>query len=260
MFNCGLKLWSTNEDYIPGAADLIRRSVFQYIELFAVPGTCGGVAAWQRLRKDTGAKFVIHAAHFMTGLNLADPAARTKNRELAGEAFSFADALGAGKVIFHPGVNGRDEEAAEQLAALKDPRRLVENKPYAGLKPGLVCNGHSPEGIKLIMEASGAGFCLDIGHALAAAASLQKGENGWLDDFLALKPKMYHVADGQRGSVMDGHLHLGEGDYDFRAILPKLPAGAMITLETNKKFKDRLDDCEADVRFLGALAAEGMHD
>jgi deoxyribonuclease-4 len=259
-FSCGLKLWSTNSAYVSGAGDLLRRGVYQYIELFAVPGTFGEIAVWTALRREAGARFVIHAAHYMAGMNLADPARKENNKVLAGEAFRFADALGAEKVIFHPGVNGRDEEAAEQLAALRDPRRLVENKPYAGIEPGIICAGYSPAGIKLIKEAAGAGFCFDVGHALAAAASLGQEEAGWLEQFFALEPAMYHVADGQRGSAHDGHLHLGEGNYDFRAILPKLPDGAMITLETNKKFKDRLDDCEADVRFLSVLAAEGGHD
>lgn len=259
MFRCGLKLWSTNAAYIPGAADLLRRDVFQFVELFAVPGTYGGIGPWAALKKETGAEFVVHAAHFMAGMNLADPAGRPRNRELAEEALRFADALGAAKVIFHPGVNGRDEEAAAQLAGIKDARKLVENKPYAGLKPGLVCNGHSPEGIKLIMSGSGAGFCLDVGHALAAAVSLRRERGAWLGEFLALGPAMFHLADGRSDSEMDGHLHLGEGDYDLASVLRRFPPGAMVTLETNKKFKDRLDDCEADVRYLARVAAEGNH-
>lgn len=253
MFSCGLKLWSTNLGYIRAASDLLRRGVYSYVELFAVPGTSSDMTPWTDLRSETGAPFVIHAAHYMTGMNLADPAKRAGNLQLAGEAFRFADALRAGKVIFHPGVNGREEEAAGQLAAIKDPRRLVENKPYAGIKPGLTCVGHSPEGIRLITEASGAGFCLDFGHALAAAASLKKEDGPWLEAFFALRPAMYHLADGERGSAFDGHLHLGEGNYDLRSLLNRVPDGAMVTLETNKKFKDSLEDCEADAAVLSSL-------
>lgn len=252
MFNYGLKLWSTNDAYLRGAEDLLSRGVFQYIELFAVPGTLDSAGKWAGLLGG-GAWFVVHAAHYMAGMNLADPASRDRNKALAEEAFRFADALKADKVIFHPGVNGRDEEAAAQLKELGDPRVLVENKPYAGMEPGIVCAGHSPAGIKMIAGYSGAGFCMDIGHALAAAASLGKPEAEWLDGFFALSPAMFHAADGKRGSPSDGHLHLGDGDYDFRAIVPRMPGGAMITLETAKKYTDRLDDCEADVRFLEAL-------
>ena len=255
MFSYGLKLWSTNSAYMRSAEDLLARGVFQYVELFTVPGTLDSAPGWAGLLGGK-ARFVIHAPHYMAGVNLADPACRERNRQLAAEAFRFSDALKADKIIFHPGVNGRDEEAASQLKALGDKRILVENKPYAGIQPGLVCAGHTPAGIRMIKEFSGAGFCLDFGHALAAAASLGRPEVELLDAFFALSPDMFHAADGKRGSVSDGHLHLGSGDYDFRAIVPKIPRGAMITLETAKNYKDRLDDCEADVRFFDSLVGK----
>lgn len=254
MFSYGLKLWSTNAGYIDSAAGLFREKIFHYLELFAVPGTYEKIGLWTDFRKNSGVPFVIHAPHYMAGMNLADPASRGKNRLLAEEALRFADALGAEKVIFHPGVNGRDEEAAAQLKSLYDPRMLVENKPYMGIIEGVTCAGYSPEGIKLIMEHSGVGFCLDIWHAIAAANALKKDSAEYLSGFLGLGPRMFHISDGDKASSADGHLHLGAGNYDFPGIVARLPANAMITIETEKKYQDRLDDCAADVSFLETLA------
>lgn len=253
MFSYGLKLWSTNLAYIPGAEELLRRGIFQYVELFAVPGSLDNAAKWSGLAGG-GVRYVVHAPHYMAGMNLADPESRAHNMRLAGEAFRFADVVKSEKIIFHPGVNGRAEEAGVQLKDLDASRILVENKPYVGLRPDLICVGHSPASVRRIMDISGVGFCLDIGHALAAAFSLNKGESEMLDEFFALGPSMFHVADGQRGSACDGHLHLGGGNYDFPGIVARLPRDAWITLETEKKYKDRLDDCESDVRFLESLA------
>lgn len=253
MYKYGLKLWSTNSQYIPDAITLFQSNVFQYLELFAVPGTYSGIMAWRELRAVTNIPVVIHAPHYMAGMNLSDPERAESNRRLAEETFRFADALASERMIFHPGVNGREEESARQLKSLYDRRLVVENKPYLGVIGGLICVGYSPSGIKSIMDYAGIGFCLDIGHAIAAANALKREARGFLEEFIRLRPAMYHLADGNKAEPMDRHLHLGEGDYDFHYIMSLIPAGEMVTLETEKKYPDNLGDCESDVRFLNSL-------
>ncbi|MDD2806186.1 MAG: TIM barrel protein [Elusimicrobiales bacterium] len=256
MFEYGLKLWSTNAGYANSAVELFGRGIYHYLELFAVPGSYGTLGTWKALA-ERGIPFVIHAPHTMAGLNLADPAARKQNKVLAAEAFRFADGLKAPKVIFHPGVNGSDEEAAVQLKGLADGRVLVENKPYLGIVPGAVCAGYSPEGIKAILNFSGAGFCLDTGHAIAAANAVKTDKWAGLAAFFALGPQLFHISDGDQDGTMDSHLHLGKGSYDFARLVKLIPAGARITLETEKNYPDRLDDFAGDVRFMAGLVAGG---
>jgi len=256
MFKYGLKLWSTNVARISSTAELFRNGVFQYVELFAVPGTYGDIDVWAELMRNENIPFIIHAPHSLAGMNLANPASRESNMRMAEETFRFADALGAEKIIFHPGVNGSEEEAASQLKQIYDPRILVENKPYLGIVKDMICAGHSPDGIRYIMDNAGIGFCFDVGHAISSANALKKGVSEYINGFLDLCPAMFHLSDGDKNSSFDSHLHLGAGSYDLAQIVQKIPDNTMVTIETEKKYPDKLDDYIDDIEYLNLMASK----
>lgn len=246
MFKIGLKLWSTNRQYIKDAIALYERGLYDYIELFSVPGSYDEyIKDWEAL----GIPYVIHAPHFYQGMCLSLKEKFHDNMRLAFEALKFADTLKAPWVVFHSGVNGSIYEVARQLKIISDSRVLIENKPYAGLA-GEVCNGSTPQDIAYLKAEAGVGFCLDIGHAICAANSFSRNHQEYLKEMLTLKPQMFHMTDGDANGMLDQHLHFGEGSYDFEMIAQLLPTNASISIECQHTYQDSLNDFEADSLFV----------
>lgn len=247
MFKFGLKLWSTNKNYIQEAERLYSEGVYQYIELYAEPGSYKeNINLWQELK----IPYVIHAPHFLGGVNLAKREQAEKNVRLLAEAQKFAAVLKVDKIIVHPGVDGDINETARQLKAINDSRILIENKPYHALDDGLICNGTSPEEIRLVMKEAGVGFCLDIGHAICSAKAHGVNYIEYLKEFISLEPQMYHLADGDTNNFTDDHRHIGKGNFDLEIILSLLPCDAMVTIETRKDLEGKLNDFVRDIEAI----------
>ena len=257
VFSYGLKLWSINDNYIPDAVRLFRNGACQYIELFIVPDSYDRwIDQWKRFLDEEGVHFIIHAAHFRGGMNLAKKENEAKNMVLIKEAQQFAGHLNADKIIVHPGIVGEISETARQLKKINDKRILVENKPYRALDDGLLCNGSTPEEISFVMREAGVGFCMDIGHAICAANGHGVEPEAFLSKFVSLVPCIYHISDGDKNSVYDSHKHIGEGNFDLRLLLSMIPPGSMITIETEKDTKDNLNDYRNDVSLLRGIHAK----
>ena len=250
MFFLGLKLFSINVNYVRPALDLYDRGLFQYIELYAYPGSYSDmVQVWQ----DVSIPFRIHAPHYKDGLNFAKRECEKTNMILASEALKFADALEAETVIFHPGVNGKIAETARQIKVLGDRRIIIENKPYYGKGENLICNGSSPEDILHIMSETGAGFCLDLGHAICSANARDYNPIEYIERFVELKPSIYHLTDGDYTGLYDRHDHYGEGSYPMERLAGMVPGGSFITNEAVKNSPDNLDDFVRDIDILRGL-------
>jgi sugar phosphate isomerase/epimerase len=251
MRKYGLKLWSTNERYVGEAVRLHKEGLVDFIELFTVPGSYEKYAGvWAGL----SIPYVIHGPHTMAGLNLARREGWDEARPLAREALRYADALRAGIVIFHPGIDGSVEDAVLHLGEIGDSRIVIENKPYHTIdKGGRICTGNSPEEIRYLMDKTGLGFCLDIGHAIFSANARRADPFSDLHEYLAMGPKIFHLTDGDGSGVFDSHLHIGSGSFPMERILRLLPGDGLITVETDKSFPDSLSDFAEDVRTLHAL-------
>ncbi|MBF0328716.1 MAG: TIM barrel protein [Nitrospirae bacterium] len=220
------------------------KGVYQYIEIYYLPDTSGDVI---NLWKSLGIPYVIHAPHYQSGLNLAKSESKERNMNLIKETMHFADSLSVEKIIVHPGVAGDINETARQLIEINDHRLLVENKPYYALFDGLICNGATAGEIGFLMNEASIGCCLDIGHAFCAARGLNKDPMEFIDEFFCLKPEIFHLTDGDYHSAYDRHDHIGEGNYDIKAIMKLIPDGNKVTVETVKDYKDRLNDFEDDI-------------
>jgi len=251
MYRFGLKLWSINKNYIQEAVRLYEKGVYQYIELFAVVGS---YKKYISLWKDLQIPYVVHAPHSLGGgLNLAKKELRENNFKLAKESFMYADALNAPIVIFHPGFDGNIKETVTQLKMIKDNRIVVENKPYETIFPDKFCNGFSVSEISFVLAETGVGFCLDFGHAICAANSSKLDPYEHIGEFNKLNPKMYHLSNKKMGSCLDEHLHLRDGDYDLKKFLKNMPNDSIITIETDKKLQNNLEDFENDIIYLISL-------
>jgi len=116
MPKIGLKIWSTNLQYIPIAQELFLKKIFDYIELFAVPQSLETIALWQQL----SIPYIIHAPHSYAGLNPSDADSRKSNIVLVGQVEKFFDALSPEYVIFHPGIKGELQESINQFYSFKE--------------------------------------------------------------------------------------------------------------------------------------------
>jgi sugar phosphate isomerase/epimerase len=256
MYKFGLKLWSTNKNYIDSVIKLYELGLYSYIELFAVPNSYKNfIKLWQNLK----IPYVIHAAHSMTGLNLAKREFFQNNILLAKEAFDFVESLNSQFVIFHPGINGDIKETCYQLNKLINKKIidinkiLVENKPYYGIQDNIICVGSRPEEIEFIIKNTGVGFCFDIAHAIHSANAHKENIFEFIDQFNQFDPKMYHISDGDFSGVLDEHKNIGDGNFDFKKILNLLSKDSFVTIETKKNFQDNLSDFEQDIRKLRNL-------
>lgn len=246
MYRYGLKLWSTNRDYVKEAVRLYEKGGYSYIELFVVPGSYNEHAGiWAGL----GIPYIIHAPHFDKGLNLAKRDNLIRNVTLAQETIRYADRLDANIIIFHPGIEGDIKETAYQLHEIYDSRIVVENKPHFGFN-NVVCNGSTPEDMDYLMATAHVGFCLDIGHAICAANAKRMDPMTYIQQFMSLGPKMFHLSDGEYNGIRDRHDHIGMGKYPLKDIMLLLPSDSYITVETDKDSTSRLDDFEKDIFLL----------
>lgn len=249
----GLKLWSKNDCYLKSAAKLYHKGYYDFIELYAVPGSVSKyLKFWKRLK----IPYIIHAPHYAHGFNLADIAKRERNRKLFKEAQSFADELRAEHIVVHCGVLGSRKEAEKQLSMLKDIRIAIENKPLFGLDDS-ICVGSSPQEIKCYKKAAKAGFCFDVNHAIGYAFASGKNYIKVINDFLRLNPVMMHMAGIIRTSNGDEHLHLKQSDCDLgeimKAIIDNGKSIEFCTLETPKEPENGLKDFKEDLRILKNL-------
>ena len=122
---------------------------------------------------------------------------------------------------------------------------------------GEFCRGYNTNEIKTVQEISGCGFCLDFGHAICAANSLKQEPYSYIENFLKLKPQMFHLTDvSDMTSPYDAHPHLGEGQLDIKRILKYIPNNKHITLETIKNNKENIDDFISDTMFIRELENE----
>lgn len=247
----GLKLWSINTDYyLKEAVKLYDKGIYDYIELYVVPESIETLAEWIKLK----IPFIIHNSHFAQGFNLAKREKAQRNREIYEQTKRFADALEAKYIIFHGGIDGSIEETARQLSSFNERRAIIENKPFIALPNrmgGEFCRGYNTEEIKFVIDEAKCGFCFDFGHAICAANSLKKDVYEYCEEFLKLKPNMFHLTDiNDITSPYDSHPHLGTGQLDLSKIRKMLSDNSIITLETNKNSKYTLDDFIGDVQCM----------
>lgn len=245
----GLKLWSINDNYLKPAQELYNRGLFDFIELMTVPGS---YEKYGKLWQNLDIPFGIHAPHSYAGLNFSLQEKEKENIDVCRDVFRFFDLLKPAYIVFHPGIQGTAFETIRQINNLKKSyplvfqKALIENKPMYGLKDEK-CIGASPMEIHQIMDQTSMGFCLDFGHAYCYAATIGNNGETIINDFLQLKPKIYHVSDGQIDSDYDDHLHIGKGTYNISWLKEQCSQESKVIIETDKDYSDKLDDFIDDV-------------
>lgn len=249
MNKIGLKLWNINTDnYLKEARNLYEQGVFDYIELYIVPDNLQTLEMWKQI----DIPFDIHAPHSAHSMNLSKAELSQSNKKLYDEVKIFADELKTDCIIFHGGAGGDYKETAGQLKSFNDDRIFIENKPYetlAFVKEDFYV-GAKFEEIEYIKNYADCKFCLDIGHAICAANALLIEPYSYIEKMVQLKPERIHLSDIKINTTMDEHLNFGCGEIDYKKLLHIIPKGINITIETDKKSKENLDDFAKDVKYL----------
>jgi len=224
----GLKLWSTNVDVLPRAQELVDKGIFQFIELTPVPET--SMDPFLELK----VPYVIHGSIDKFGFNFADKKKRDVNFKRIVECIDWINALRAKYCVIHPGY-GFIDDVLDFLNLFDDCRFLIENMPMCGLGDEVMI-GFSPEQIKRLIG-NKFGFCLDLNHAIKASISMGVDYKVFIEDFLKLSPKLFHISDGKLSSYKDEHLAIGEGDYDFKFLCNCIEKNKfpVVTLETPRR-------------------------
>lgn len=250
----GLKLFASNIHLYKNARYLLDQGFFEYIELYTPPGSEEFLTTWA----DNQTLYVIHGPHMVSGVNWADHALRKDNRAALTVAQRYADTLHAPHIIIHGGFMGPIEEVAKQIDTVilaGESRLLLENTPKHGINRE-ISTIHLPSHINYIQNYVGVnklGFVLDIGHAIYTANSFGYEHMFFLQQFNMLSPKIYHLSDGDRKSLVDVHKNIGEGDFNLTEILNFIPVNAQVTVETPKNLAMGLKDARVDAERLLAL-------
>jgi len=252
-FNIGLKLHSTEAALIPDTFQLKEKGLFDYIELYTIPGSYEAtINAW----KDLNIPYIIHAPHSFHGVNLAQADKWEINLKHFNEARQFADDLGSDIIIVHGGNNGFFEETLRQIRLLNEPRIVLENKPKIGIR-NEECVGWSPFEFHHAMVADVlSGTVLDFVHAVYAANSAKMDEMKIIKEFTAFHPKVFHLSDGDASSEKDIHRNLGKGNMNLERFLSVIPKGGLVTIETPRDELKGLEDFVNDIHFLRNLLAK----
>ena len=222
----GLKLWSNNQT-LPEACDLINKGIFDYVELLAEPGK--DVSNFEKAK----IPYILHVPHDSFRFNIGEEKSFKLSLEILKQNIELADRISAKYLILHPGF-GEVEIAKRFLEKIHDNRILIENMPLVG-KHGEKMIGHNLEQIRQLQK-DRFGFCLDFEHATKAAINLKTDPKKFIEKFMALKPKVFHICDGVYQAGPDNHLNIDEGEYDFKFFIDciKKNDSKMVTLETPK--------------------------
>ena len=245
----GLKLWSINTDLIVQAVHLIDEKVFDYIELMVIP--------------DSDIKpflidipYIIHIPHEKFGVDIGNPAAKEYTMQMINESIAWGDQLNAKHLILHAG-HGSMRHATDLLREVSDSRLLIENMPKVGLD-GEAMIGYSPAQIEELIGDGDIGLCLDFGHAVKAAVSLGVDYKEYVNGFVGLEPRVFHVSDGTLSGERDEHLGIGEGEYDLGYFLHRVKENPfqLITIETPRYDKELLQEDMQNINRLKVLNFE----
>ncbi len=232
----GLKLWSKNKDLMGEANRLINENFFHYVELFYVPET----EIKPFLEHDI--PYVVHIPTENFGLNIGDKNKKEFNLKIINACINWADKLNAKYIIQHAD-SGSLDDAKNLLKEVHDDRIVIENMPKVGIN-GEKMLGYEPEQLKELMGVENFGFCLDFGHAVKAAVSMDKDYREYVNELLKLKPDMFHISDCNLKTEIDEHLNIGEGELDFEFLKECILKGdsRYVTVETPRKTLNSLDE------------------
>jgi len=243
------KTWSTNLKLFEQAETLFQNKTINFLEIYTVPGTFTQCQPY--LQKLT-LPVILHAPHDKHNFNLANPKRETSNLKIFEEIKQFAQELNFPKLIIHPG-QGNLPQVFKVLEKVNYPHIIIENIAKLGVNHQ-ECIGYSPAEIQKFLD-KGHDFCLDFSHAIKTACSLNKDYKIYLQEFLKLKPFMFHLCDGHINHPIDEHLNFGEGDFDIQFLKQCIQQNdnPIVTLEIPRQNHSSFQEDLVNLEYLNNL-------
>jgi endonuclease IV len=243
----GVKIWSTNYDLIKKAKFHYLQKDFDYIEISAIIGSFN-----PNIHKALkGIPVIIHCDvnynDSLDDVNLSMNANNHANVRSLKEAKLFADYLDSDIIIIHPGHGGSYKNINAILQKYPDKRYCCENMPGKTYDLKYDCLGRNKKELQSINTKT---YCLDIAHAIKASRGLSLDPYDCIREFFLLNISIIHLSDGNMMSLIDEHLAIGEGNFDFGKIFSLIKNDFLITLETPKF---GLDSFYQDIRNICAI-------
>jgi len=220
---------------------IIEKGRPDFIEVMAIEGK-----DYSKFR-EYGLPVTVHCEHSRFGVNFSDPLLDDRNRKAVDFAMSVAEMLDSGFIVLHPGYIDthacNPQTTTSLLRSVYDARMVIENMPYYVFQGRDMMNtGVSPEEMMDMLRATKMGFCLDVGHAAAAAFGFGRDYVDFIRQFMKMKPDYFHFSDSIIKSHTEKHMHLGEGDLDLVKLKNMLPRDAWVVIETPVDVAGRLKD------------------
>lgn len=237
--NIGLKIVPQTD---PASIDSIIDEV-DFVELYAKIGHDYGFV------KRLGKPVTIHAPHSGDNVNLADSAKEENNTAALNWARGLADEFAAEVIVIHPAYSDSDTcsiaNTTNIIKANYDERYCIESMPHRYPETdGVDFYGSTVDELARIAAEADIGVCLDFNHSATAAHVLGREPREFLQEFLDLKPRHFHIADAKYGNTKFEHFNLFDGDLDKELIRSLIPSGANITLETPPDREKQLREVE----------------
>jgi deoxyribonuclease-4 len=231
------------------ANTLIDQELFHYIELMVDPSALNFLPF---IKHD-----MVHAVHVPTekyGVDIGDATKTEFTLKMIEHSLKIADDAGAAHVILHSGTSSEDI-ARSTLSKVKDDRIILENMPRVGIIRNENCLGYDFESMFQLVKDNNLGLCLDLGHAVKASIGLRRDYKEIISGLLRLKPKMFHLSDGDLISEEDNHLNIGEGQYDFEYFKRCIEKSGtdLVSIETPRQNPNSLDEDIKNIKALNSL-------
>ena len=208
--------------------------VIDYIEVYYTKETVG-LKKLLSLKTD----WLMHGPYLSHRFNISN----NNKIKTFQESVVFAHQLGAEYVILHPGVYRMGkrmivlEKMIENINQLKDfcesygIKIVIENlfpsRSLTGIPAKIFSYifenfGFYPKEMEIILKRTNCEFLLDFPHAYITALDLGRDYRDFIEMFMKLKPKMFHISDGFSNKTKDFHLPLGKGNYDLKFFISQI--------------------------------------
>jgi sugar phosphate isomerase/epimerase len=239
--NIGLKIYSTNTESFPKLFELFQSGIIKYVELYIVPGQFQPEVLSLLKR----VPIIFHAPNYNHHFSITR---KDKTFQTAMSTIEkFVDFFQENKIIIHPGYILSPTDNPETLIKTMGQYPwldfILENVPAIALdhQKGMVAS--SLDDFKMVLHKTKAKFCLDFGHAAAAAKFYGIETITFVRKLLELTPYMFHICDAHDQDT-DSHLHLGEGDLPLK-VFKQMIKNEYVSLETPKtNFSTLAEDIE----------------
>lgn len=217
-------------NYSPQAAALLRAGAVE-IDLFKCPD-------WDDLIAEAAALCPVYV-HFplMVGGGLGQVDWDRVERQLNSTRTAFVNAHFAPSLNDFPG-GASDAQVLDQLcsdvgwltARFGAERVIIENAPYPGepLDEGFLPQSADPRLLHQVLEATGAGFLLDLSHARLSAMHLDVEARAYIESLPIGSLRELHVTGLQPvDGLLRDHMHLSALDWEFTEwAVERIRAGA----------------------------------